>query len=395
MNNSIEENVDRVLIPWQQFQFAAPLVPNSVSSECIDLLDFKRKPKRRIIEEICQNDASSAKVPCKQMVRPWSYSDFLDRLRTFKASTWFAKPEYLSALRCARFGWRNENVDCLVCTVCGVEYKIEDDDNLTEQKAVDDLKNRHLQSCGWRYYDSPLSFMRIQQFTHEDIIRTFIERTSTFFFLNKELLQGFEKIVVVPSIIQEKFPQFCDAKVYSAVHDVNRSRSNITDNVWNGILNLIWSNISLEARLSLTSIMKNCPELVKACSLMGIFGWKVSKIRDRGVIVFCVVCDRQLGVDKLFHHSKFDPLYSHRSHCCYQTVCKPLAIEINLLNRPQYEFKIGWELVLEAVLEVIGHRIHPFFFDDTCKKNDNINYIEQLEGTYRRVQQSLSRLQSS
>eukprot|EP00981_Chlorochromonas_danica_P005929 scaffold1236_cov170-Ochromonas_danica.AAC.20 len=52
--------------------------------------------------------------------RPWSQEDFLQRLRSFHAavSLWFAKPDYLSPLRCARFGWRCAGRDRLHCLLC-------------------------------------------------------------------------------------------------------------------------------------------------------------------------------------------------------------------------------------------------------------------------------------
>merc|ERR1719440_1372214 len=44
----------------------------------------------------------------QKLVRPWNYSDFLERLSTFTSMTWFAKPTLVSALECARCGWVNE-----------------------------------------------------------------------------------------------------------------------------------------------------------------------------------------------------------------------------------------------------------------------------------------------
>jgi hypothetical protein len=50
--------------------------------------------------------------------RPWSRADFMKRLESYKVSTWFDKPEALSPVVCARWGWINEQTDQLHCTTC-------------------------------------------------------------------------------------------------------------------------------------------------------------------------------------------------------------------------------------------------------------------------------------
>jgi hypothetical protein len=82
---------------------------------------FPEKKKRRvedIVTELCQDAAAKT-----QPVRPWVYDDFLTRLRSFKASTWFAMPRELSPLECARNGWVNCGPSTIKCLACGVEIK--------------------------------------------------------------------------------------------------------------------------------------------------------------------------------------------------------------------------------------------------------------------------------
>ncbi|KAL3512305.1 hypothetical protein ACH5RR_025022 [Cinchona calisaya] len=53
--------------------------------------------------------------PC----RPWDRDDLFRRLATFKSMTWFAKPQAVSAVNCARRGWINIDMDIISCESCG------------------------------------------------------------------------------------------------------------------------------------------------------------------------------------------------------------------------------------------------------------------------------------
>eukprot|EP00041_Stephanoeca_diplocostata_P010150 m.161093 g.161093 ORF g.161093 m.161093 type:complete len:397 (+) comp18046_c0_seq5:166-1356(+) len=87
--------------------------------------------------------------------------EYLKRLATFKTLTWFAKPEPLSSMHCARHGWTNSNADTLYCT-CGASIVVRIDDeldvasveNITNQYE-DQLKYSHDCKCFW--YGKPLS----------------------------------------------------------------------------------------------------------------------------------------------------------------------------------------------------------------------------------------------
>ena len=71
---------------------------------------------RRRIEMITDE---SSNIASEKAVRPWNYTDFQDRLISFKkTSHWFAKPSYLSPWQCARFGWRNSGIDTIGCASC-------------------------------------------------------------------------------------------------------------------------------------------------------------------------------------------------------------------------------------------------------------------------------------
>ncbi|XP_047974739.1 uncharacterized protein LOC125216978 isoform X1 [Salvia hispanica] len=50
--------------------------------------------------------------------RPWDRGDLVKRLSTFKSMTWFAKPQVVSPLECARRGWVNVDMDTIACVSC-------------------------------------------------------------------------------------------------------------------------------------------------------------------------------------------------------------------------------------------------------------------------------------
>lgn len=89
------------------------------------MVGVKRSRMDQLIDKHLGNSAadgieSSADADGKTFARcrPWSRSDLHERARTFKTSTWFAKPPQISPLQCARFGWINTGHDRLTCTWC-------------------------------------------------------------------------------------------------------------------------------------------------------------------------------------------------------------------------------------------------------------------------------------
>ncbi|CAN4086754.1 unnamed protein product [Withania somnifera] len=60
--------------------------------------------------------ASSGEAP---PCRPWDRHDLFRRISTFKSMTWFAKPQAISAVNCARRGWINVELDTIACEACG------------------------------------------------------------------------------------------------------------------------------------------------------------------------------------------------------------------------------------------------------------------------------------
>ncbi|GAB1521939.1 hypothetical protein RhiTH_005038 [Rhizoctonia solani] len=68
--------------------------------------------------------------------RPASVSDFLERLSTFKLSTYRDKPAAIDAVAAARCGWRNEGgKDRLTCNVCGAAWIVGNATGMTREAA--------------------------------------------------------------------------------------------------------------------------------------------------------------------------------------------------------------------------------------------------------------------
>ncbi|GJQ12826.1 hypothetical protein GpartN1_g4617.t1 [Galdieria partita] len=65
----------------------------------------------KLLDRNREDSHSEAFTSC----RPWSFSDFLTRLRTFRPITWPAKPECIDGVECARRGWRNVGFNLLEC----------------------------------------------------------------------------------------------------------------------------------------------------------------------------------------------------------------------------------------------------------------------------------------
>lgn len=68
------------------------------------------------------------------LYRPSSASDFLERLSTFKLSTYRDKPTAIDAVAAARCGWRNEGgKDRLACNVCGAAWIVGNTTGMTRE----------------------------------------------------------------------------------------------------------------------------------------------------------------------------------------------------------------------------------------------------------------------
>lgn len=94
--------------------------PNS-SASGVQLSRDKKRPDMSSIgrtvnkHNLLAHKGSGEAPPC----RPWDRDDLFRRISTFKSMTWFAKPQAISAVNCARRGWINVDMDTIACEACG------------------------------------------------------------------------------------------------------------------------------------------------------------------------------------------------------------------------------------------------------------------------------------
>lgn len=74
------------------------------------------KSRGPVTEELRNISGGNVLAP---LCRPWDRGDLVKRLATFKSMTWFAKPEVVNAVNCARRGWVNVDMDIIACESCG------------------------------------------------------------------------------------------------------------------------------------------------------------------------------------------------------------------------------------------------------------------------------------
>ncbi|CAH1422344.1 unnamed protein product [Lactuca virosa] len=105
------------------------------------------------IEELRKASGETLQSP---MCRPWDRDDLLNRLATFKSMTWFAKPEVVSAINCARRGWVNVDMDIIACESCGARLFFSTPSSWAQQQVENaasvfslKLNNGHKLLCPW------------------------------------------------------------------------------------------------------------------------------------------------------------------------------------------------------------------------------------------------------
>mmetsp|Transcript_29253 Transcript_29253/g.57453 ORF Transcript_29253/g.57453 Transcript_29253/m.57453 type:complete len:392 (-) Transcript_29253:254-1429(-) len=99
---------------------------------------------------------------------PWDKTAFAARCKTFVSSRWFAKPEAISPLQCARFGWVNTGVDQIGCPSCHKTIFCTispllaiDSAEKVGQKFYEQLTTSHTSICPWKDISCPESFVKL------------------------------------------------------------------------------------------------------------------------------------------------------------------------------------------------------------------------------------------
>ncbi|QRW03974.1 C3HC zinc finger-like protein [Ceratobasidium sp. AG-Ba] len=120
------------------------------------------------------------------LYRPASAPDFLDRLSTFKLSTYRDKPPAIDAVAAARCGWRNQGgKDRLSCNVCGAAWIVGPTTGMTRDAAsaliarhVACLVDGHKSSCPWRLRQCDPNIYRLPLKSSSALTRDVLKRAT-------------------------------------------------------------------------------------------------------------------------------------------------------------------------------------------------------------------------
>lgn len=227
---------------------------------------------------------------------PFSLVAVCERISTFKISTWFGKPQQLSPIICARYGWENIGINIIKCSAC--KNKIQVPESISENdidKYVGQLDEAHDELCPWKSNPTPESLLNL-------------EISLADFYTN--------------------IGEFITEVIHCNARDVH------VDDAF-----LIEFDSSFT--LSVTeNIMKNLPEkknvqftndqLRKFCGII-LSGWKISEknVAD-SFSIKCNICSRSIpfspylelpNSDKKLH--KFFPTKEHRTFCLWSSTNQP------------------------------------------------------------------------
>ncbi|KAI8541201.1 hypothetical protein RHMOL_Rhmol08G0043700 [Rhododendron molle] len=120
---------------------------------------FGQKSRGDMVERLQNSSVSGGSVQTP-VCRPWDRGDLMRRLATFKSMTWFAKPQVVSVVNCARRGWVNVDVDTIACEACGARIFFSTPSSWSHHQGMYSfekaalvfslkLDNGHKQLCPW------------------------------------------------------------------------------------------------------------------------------------------------------------------------------------------------------------------------------------------------------
>ncbi|PKA55513.1 hypothetical protein AXF42_Ash006715 [Apostasia shenzhenica] len=118
------------------------------------------------------------------LCRPWDRGDFMRRLATFKAMTWFGKPKVIGPINCARRGWINVEMDVIVCEACGARLLFSTPPSWAPQQVESaaeifclKLNNGHKILCPWNDNACDESLAQFPPTPPEELVERFKERS--------------------------------------------------------------------------------------------------------------------------------------------------------------------------------------------------------------------------
>ncbi|XP_061167126.1 uncharacterized protein LOC133175981 [Saccostrea echinata] len=221
------------------------------------LLNLKQRTKRKL--EDCD--------PGVESHYSWDRDAFFQRVQTFSITTWFGKPEGLSPLQCAKYGWRNTESDMLQCGVCRAvicaTLPFNYDPKIYKtcvKNLMDRLKSGHEQACKWRSNPTPDSVLQIPMDNKEEIITEFNKRLQS----------------LLPS--RSKLPYINMATIESQ-GVTNATLTALAENLINGAIGKGIDDL----------------EFIRKASIISLCGWK-NRSDDVEDILSCDFCRRNIGL---------------------------------------------------------------------------------------------------
>ncbi|KAI8811336.1 C3HC zinc finger-like-domain-containing protein [Cladochytrium replicatum] len=249
---------------------------------------------------------------------------FEKRLRTYKESTWFGKPDEISPVHCASYGWSNISFDTLECESCKNLLIVKADDSwlhlafatVALKAYVIQLHESHASFCPWKVRKLGARVPKFPVLSCSGYLDALNARYQTFLD-DGDALTGLPELSLPPDLTADQIEQ-------------------------------------LERKVALLQSDSEERKLSRPVLLLALFGWESCSSAAAGVRVHkdcveCRLCLRQIGMwnfagalndgatvgDTL---QSFDLVHEHRWYCPWihedpagwnrtvQTILKPERI---------------------------------------------------------------------
>lgn len=165
-----------------------------------------KSPELTLIQERIQNVLADISLFVSETVDPensqlhadsWNREQFLERVQSYEPTTWFAKPAWMSPVACARYGWKNIDLDLLQCVSCRsvlvgrLPTSYDPDVYEACRKRLEDQiqKAGHHPCCMWPGKPTPLSVFGVDgsDETSDAVVEKIVSRFSVLSKLGNEL----------------------------------------------------------------------------------------------------------------------------------------------------------------------------------------------------------------
>ncbi|KAJ8086875.1 hypothetical protein PM082_005700 [Marasmius tenuissimus] len=129
----------------------------SLSKSAPHLSAILTRAATRTRERLSKSSSPGPSVSTTADYRPSSIPSFLNRLSTFKLSTYGNKPPQIDAVAASKCGWTNDGKDRLVCGICGVSWVVAGREGMSREaanalieKQRQQLVDAHKSGCPWK-----------------------------------------------------------------------------------------------------------------------------------------------------------------------------------------------------------------------------------------------------